>query len=1250
MPSKTGKWLQTLPVVLALLATATLAMGSTGPLIPIHEDNKPSFFTAEAILEHIETRMFHFSYKLNERTPPFIRLYENHSWIHEMCKNRPDTQCDDFLATVGSPLLSKDACKDWMHQFMDPSTKKLFPKNWAEQSYQGCFSMTPIGCNRNILRIDSMKHARGMCRLTSLSWERINPGIPYILTDKTRNSSFDGLSHTCEWYKLEFPRDTTMCSNFTLIRDMRIYQHAATKGTTNNFEITGRNSWDDFGGCLADWKEVVVHQGYLSVSVTLWVVAVFASFWQIYQYLTCETQRWSENNGVVCYIFLSWVNHYYPMNDKFMQCAAVNSHRGRSSSQPCPTAKRIRLYLSEWMLITCFICQLSFACTDIRDSLANYPCLEYDNDHAAFTMKCSFSWTKNTECIRLLKNERLEGNGHAINLTGISNWEGLVQISKDNDDGPSSLENAPVIRDVHMVGGKTSNRGGFIIQAEQKHFIVEHCSSSGVIHGEVGNSIFVGGGGICGHRCSGDVLIAHCWSSGEIRGPFAGGITGRQVGINGGENNTVAILHCHSTGHILGTGSGGICGLGAGHNSNGQVEIEQCYSVGEIGGDGSGGITGHSTGSSHSQVSVSNCYSRGDITGSGSAGGICGHFTGTNGGIVILTNVYASGQIMHESAGGLIGSIGNGAAEIKIKMSVYDGAAFDMIGGSISPDLEENNSGDLKDITGTVYCYLDKELHQKCWDNEIIWQAVNGEFPTLRDPLLSPTQTPSPTSSGTPRITMTPSTDPNKCTDVRHKLWEYPCLQYNSVQSTFEMTCSFSWQENNDCIVLRKNERFQGNGHRIDLTGILEWEGLVRIAELSNGGPSSLDDAPVIDDVHMVGGVTSPTGGFVIQAFQKHFIVKHCSSSGVIQGSFSYFGGGGGICGCQCSGNILITHCWSSGEILGDDAGGIAGRELGFRGDKDTTVTISHSYSTGVITGLRSGGICGFGSGHDSDGMIIIKQCYSLGEIDGSKSGGIAGAQAAWSGAHVSITNCYSRGNITGSDRAGGICGHNAGHSAGFVHVNHVYASGHIMHKTSGGILGSITKLNPYMISVNMSVYHGETGAIVGGDGIGAHLFTVEKNSGDLDDITDTVYCLERDQNICWNTNTVWRAVDDDFPVLEDMPTPLPSASPSPRSSASANTETVTLSEAPSSAPTRLSYSSDTSISVSSVSPSSLPPETIIGTQRPSQSITTTDSSTEVQCPGARQIRRQRRHEWVELPVQCPPQRAVTRSSNNRNN
>ena len=245
---------------------------------------------------------------------------------------------------------------------------------------------------------------------------------------------------------------------------------------------------------------------------------------------------------------------------------------------------------------------------------------------------------------------------------------------------------------------------------------------------------------------------------------------------------------------------------------------------------------------------------------------------------------------------------------------------------------------------------------------------------------------------------------------------------------------------------------------------------------------------------------------------------------------------GGGICGHGCSGCVRITQCWSTGEIRGDRAGGIAGMDFGLDGGADSAVTISHCYSTGEIVGQFSGGICGCCAGESSQGKVTVKQCYSLGEIGGSQSGGITGVHTARDGGHVFIINCYSRGNITGSGNAGGICGRNTGWKGDTVILTNVYASGTIVDQNNaGGLIGGIDN-NANEINITMSVYNGDTGGMIGAGSNNAH--NKENNSGDLGNITGTVYCYNDDygdgkhKEYCWDTQTIWQAVKDHFPIL----------------------------------------------------------------------------------------------------------------------
>ena len=420
---------------------------------------------------------------------------------------------------------------------------------------------------------------------------------------------------------------------------------------------------------------------------------------------------------------------------------------------------------------------------DRRQDIINgyVACIVYNENDGIFSLVCSRFDMKDSsdfnmlDYITLAKNEVFEGNGNQIILHGV--YKGLFQIYTWGSDAPSSLEDAPKIQHLHMIGGETKgdtprSGAGFIIQASQKHFIVDSCSSSGEIKG-------TWSGGICGQLCSGDIKITNSSSSGDLTGSRTGGIAGAQIGVDGNDDNTkVQIFQCHSTGDIVGPLAGGICGTRTGDNGHvvithsyftgkiggsqcggicggatgpdgGLVKIEQCYTEGEISEWGSGGISGDMTGL-NGIVYITNSYSRGDISGS-SAGGICGRETGINGGTVIITNVYASGKIVHSNAGGIIGEINQQAKEINVAMSVYNDGPIVRVNADHKSFTGEKNSGNVTRLTGQVYWYADDD-QQECWNSETIWQIVNNDFPVLRPP-----PPPSPTVTATSSILPTQS-------------------------------------------------------------------------------------------------------------------------------------------------------------------------------------------------------------------------------------------------------------------------------------------------------------------------------------------------------------------------------------------------------------------------------------------------------------------------------------------------------------
>ena len=430
------------------------------------------------------------------------------------------------------------------------------------------------------------------------------------------------------------------------------------------------------------------------------------------------------------------------------------------------------------------VCQANLPeCSDVGGSIraGTSGCIMYDD--LVFSMRCDFVWTdvfNKHDCIILGQHEIFEGNGYTIDLTDdITDWNGLFKIQPD----VSSLQNAPTIKNLHIIRGGTSAGGGFFVQAQQKHFVVFQCSSSGTINGAV-EPHALGGGGICGHACSGEILIRKCHSSGEI-GPHSGGIAGRRLGINGG---VVTIDQCHSTGVILGTTSGGVCGSVAGWEdghvsishcystgkisgtysgglcaspgSKGFVSIIQSYSTGKIDGNESGGLTGAWTGQIEGHVDIRNSYSHGTIAGK-EAGGICGKNTGLDQGTVTIENVYARGLLSGSGAGMLIGVVATNAKKVDIRMSVYRGAP--MIGlDSEDRATEEHNSDDLSSIVGKVYC--SDSGNTNCWDGDTIWKAEFEALPILRTPFPSPSVT--PTSSPTSSLSTTPTKTPSPSCSV----------------------------------------------------------------------------------------------------------------------------------------------------------------------------------------------------------------------------------------------------------------------------------------------------------------------------------------------------------------------------------------------------------------------------------------------------------------------------------------------------
>jgi hypothetical protein len=297
--------------------------------------------------------------------------------------------------------------------------------------------------------------------------------------------------------------------------------------------------------------------------------------------------------------------------------------------------------------------------------------------------------------------------------------------------------------------------------------------------------------------------------------------------------------------------------------------------------------------------------------------------------------------------------------------------------------------------------------------------------------------------------------------------------------NTYTVQQDFTWTalglDATDFIELSGNEIFDGSGYEIDISG-LSWEGLITISP----SVTNIGTAPLIKNLGVIrgdiGGL-SGGGGAIVQKEQKFFSIRSCWSTGDISG---YEAGGiaGGYSG-QIGGECDISGCYSTGTIYGNTAGGIVGPNAGESGG---LCTITECYSTGEIpsSGGEAGGIAGANAGTGSAGTCIINNCYSTGAIFGQNAGCIAGANAGSFGGICEITGCYSQGQIGGGG-AGGIAGAFAGKNGGTCIISECYS----IESPGGGGAGGIVGSNAGAIGGTCTISNCYSTGLINGGGAG---------------------------------------------------------------------------------------------------------------------------------------------------------------------
>ena len=166
-------------------------------------------------------------------------------------------------------------------------------------------------------------------------------------------------------------------------------------------------------------------------------------------------------------------------------------------------------------------------------------------------------------------------------------------------------------------------------------------------------------------------------------------------------------------------------------------------------------------------------------------------------------------------------------------------------------------------------------------------------------------------------------------------------------------------------------------------------------------------------------------------------VVKNVGLTNVSISGVNYTGG---LVGFN-AGSIISSY--SSGQVNGSHYAG------GLVGDNYIGSNISNCYTSGIVSGIyHVGGLVG-GNTYGS-----ISGSYSSSTVTGGANsqyvGGLVGHNGNDSGTGSDISNCYSTGAVSGTDKVGGLVGENSGT------INNSYSAGAVSGSTSvGGLAGA---------------------------------------------------------------------------------------------------------------------------------------------------------------------------------------------------
>ena len=713
---------------------------------------------------------------------------------------------------------------------------------------------------------------------------------------------------------------------------------------------------------------------------------------------------------------------------------------------------------------------------------------------------------------------------------GVASSGGVVSITNCTNNGSLSTFN----------GGITGTNCA--LSSASSRITFTNCTNNGTI-----TNAYCGG--ICGYNCAtngGTMNFINCTNNGTILGDQTGGICGQECGIgsaNGG--GSVTFTNCVNTADISGNYAGGIAGLGISNNSPKASTMVGCYNIGNIRGTNAGGLFGANLGvntTASTRVDISGCYSIANTISATGGGIIGGNNAGTytNNPTINITNCYAYNYTTPANSIIVAASYPKPTVQTNcyIPTTGWSDASANASLTGTPTSISTNNPGTTWTMVtaGTPYVLsaYNAELYspnsasastdytsaaglfQSGYTYQILYtgQAANVTTPRVfvskgTAPFYksynSNTFALTKTVSGSISVSINSSTgvlsfvivpfiiSADGASQAIYLRMSGVSMQYSigtlTTPSTWTTILSEYWPA----------PTINSNPGSSSVLKVLATEALTMSS--NTGGASGYflagseyitfdgsSNTITIDTITLYPGFiengTSTANGYA------NVVVQNFTTT--ISGASTLLTGGGWLCqsyfGAGVSGNT-ITGCTNSspGVISATDAGGIAGSNVGSGSGAVLTIT-NCANAAAISSGATSaGGIIGSQAGSTS-GLVTITKCFSTGDITGQQAGGIAGSSFATNTSqNCIIGQCYSTGNIGGTN-AGGITGSNIGYSSsvsytGLVDISNCYSLGTIA-TTTGGICGGLSGVT-YSTSATIRITNSYSSGALSGTGAG---------------------------------------------------------------------------------------------------------------------------------------------------------------------